>query len=85
MGWGNMIVDVVLFMVRIVVEVLFAWTGEVILFVFTLGRHKPRWDLYASDRPIRFVVFSEVSTWIGIAFWLLVAAVVARLLVRASV
>lgn len=76
-----MIVDVILFVVRIVVEILFVMTGEVILFVFTLGRHKPRWDLYTSERPVRFLVFSEVSGWIGIAFWLVVAAVASRLLV----
>ena len=25
------------------------WTGEIVLFVLTFGRHKPRWDLYARE------------------------------------
>jgi len=70
-----MLMDFLLSLVCFVAEILFALTGEIILFIVTLGRHSPRWDLYASERPQWFVLFSEVSTWIGIVFWLTVAVV----------
>jgi len=73
-----MIMDFLLLLLRFIIEILFALTGEILLFLLTLGRHKPRWDLYASDNAGRFVLFSEVSTWIGVAFWLIVAIVTYR-------
>jgi hypothetical protein len=47
---------------------LFAWTGKIVLFVVTPGKHKPRWDLYTKDSPVRFALFSDISFWIGTAF-----------------
>ncbi len=62
------------FIIRLFFSVIFAWTGEVVLFVATLGRHKPRWDLYANKSPGRFMIFSEISLWIGFFFWVLAFA-----------
>jgi hypothetical protein len=70
------------FVFRLIFDFLFAWTGEVVLFVVTLGRHKPRWDLYANQSPTRFVIFSEVSLWIGMAFWVAMVAALYGLLFR---
>lgn len=70
-----MLMDFLLSLLRFIMEILFALTGEILLFFLTLGHHKPRWDLYASDNAGRFVLFSEVSTWIGVVFWLLVVTV----------
>ena len=63
---------------RLIFSFLFAWTGEAVLFVVTLGRHKPRWDLYTKESPVRFVLFSDVSLWIGMAFWVVVVAMLYR-------
>jgi hypothetical protein len=41
----------------------------------TFGYHRPRWDLYSSERPARFVLLSDVRTWIGLAFWIGVVVV----------
>lgn len=60
------------FIFRFVVEILFSWTGKLVLFVLSFGKHKPRWDLYTTESPSRFVIFSEVILWLGIAFWILV-------------
>jgi hypothetical protein len=60
----------------------FAWTGEIVLFVVTLGRHKPRWDLYTKDSPVRFALFSDISLWIGMAFWVVTVAVLYALLFK---
>lgn len=65
----DILIDIAGFLFRLFFELLLTWTGEVVLFVITLGKHKPRWDLYTNDTPCRFVVFSEISLWIGAAFW----------------
>jgi hypothetical protein len=67
--------EVAKFILRLIFEFLFAWTGEIVLFIVTLGRHKPRWDLYTKESPMRFVLFSDISLWIGMAFWVVVVAV----------
>lgn len=58
---------------RIIVEFLLFYTGEFILFIVTFGYRKPRWDYYAKEKPSKFVIFTEISIWIGFAFWLSVA------------
>ena len=55
----------------ILFDVVMISTGELVIWAATLGRRKPRWDLYTSEKsPSLFVVFSEVSCWVGIATWL---------------
>ena len=63
---------IVKFILRFVCEVFLTWTGEIVLFIFTFGKHSPRWDLYTRESPGRFVVFSEISLWIGFATWAVV-------------
>lgn len=58
---------------RIIVEFILFYTGEIVLFVITLGYKKPRWDYYAEEKPSKFVIFTEISVWIGFAFWLFIA------------
>ena len=64
------------FLFEVVFGVVFCWTGEIILFALTLGKHKPRWDLYTEDSPSRFVIFSEISLWIGMIFWFVILVVI---------
>lgn len=45
-------------------------TGETVLFVLTWGQRKPRWDLYTNENCGRFFLFSELSGWVGITFWI---------------
>ena len=71
------------FLFHIVLEIFLTWTGEIVLFVITFGKHKPRWDLYTKESPSRFVIFSEISLWIGMAFWIAVIALSFKILTRA--
>lgn len=64
-------------------EILFSWTGEIVLFIISFGKHKPRWDLYTEESPSRFVIFSEISLWIGITFWIAAIAVTYKLITKA--
>ncbi len=68
------------FLFWLVFEVLFVWTGEVILYLITLGKHRPRWDLYTEESPSRFVIFSELSFWVGVVFWVVVVVLAYKLL-----
>jgi hypothetical protein len=71
------------FILQIIFEVFFTWTGEIVLYVITFGKHKPIWDLYTKESPSRFVIFSEVSLWIGIAFWIAAIAITYKIITKA--
>ena len=49
------------FLFHFVIEIVFFYTGERVLYVATFGRKKPRWDYYAHERPLKFVVRTEIS------------------------
>jgi len=77
--------DLILEALLIPVEMFLCLTGELGLFAVTFGYHRPRWDLYTSERPARFVLLSDVSTWIGLAFWMGVVVVAHELVGGVSV
>lgn len=62
----EIIFEIVSFIFRLVFDIIMVWTGEIVLFIITLGRHRPRWDQYTSETFGRFVVFTEISLWIGV-------------------
>ena len=73
-GLGKAIFKGILrFIFDILIEVLFFYTGEIVLFMVTFGKKKPRWDYYANESTSKWVILTELSTWVGIAFWLLIA------------
>lgn len=60
----------------LVVEILFWGTGELILFLVSFGRRKPRWGLYKREQPARSIFLFELSFWVGAFFWGFVVFVV---------
>ena len=74
------VAEIIAFVARIIFECLIIWTGEIVLYVITFGRHKPRWDMYANDSPAKFVIFSEASFWVGIGFWVIVFTIAGKVL-----
>ena len=58
---------------RVIVEFILFYSGEILIFFITLGRRKPRWDYYSSEKASQFVIFTELSVWLGFAFWLFIA------------
>ncbi len=63
---------------QLIVEYLFFLTGEVLLFLVTLGRHRVRGDWYLNDGPMGWTVLATFSAWLGGAFWLGVAMALHR-------
>ncbi len=65
--------SILIFIFEIVVETILFYTGEIVIFISTLGKRKPRWDYYTNESASKFIIFTELSTWLGIAFWIFVA------------
>ena len=55
----NMIEDVfksiVFFTFKLLIEIIGFYSGEILLFLLSLGRKKIRWDYYAKEKPSKFV------------------------------
>lgn len=58
------------FFVRLFFEVIFFYTGEIVLALVTFGTRKPRWNYYTDESATKFVIFTELSVWVGFATWL---------------
>ena len=69
------------FLFALIVEFFLFYTGEIVLFILTFGKKKPRWNYYADESPSKWAILTELSTWIGIAFWLLIVWLVNRVFI----
>ena len=78
---SDLIEDILKLLFRLVFEIIFFYTGEIVLYVITFGRNKPRWDYYVEEKPSKFAIFTSLSEWIGIVFWILLIVVV-RFLIK---
>lgn len=70
------------FISELLFDILFFYTGEILLFIVTFGHKKPRWDYYTNERGSKFVIFSELSEWIGILFWFSVAFLIVKFILN---
>lgn len=61
-----------------IIEIVCFYTGEFVLYVITLGHKKVRWDFYVNASPAKFIIFTEISVWIGMFFWIFVIGLIAR-------
>ena len=55
--------------------------GRNTFFLISLGKKKPRWDYSADASAAKLVIFTELSTLLGITFWIFIIGIVARSLV----
>ena len=69
---------IVEFIFRCVIEIACFCTGEIVLFVVTIGNKKPRWDYYHDESVTKWMLMTELSTWVGMAFWIFTIGFVAR-------
>ncbi len=58
---------------RVLIEFILFYSGEILIFFITFGRRRPRWDYYADDKASKFIILTELSVWLGFAFWLFMA------------
>ena len=64
--------------IQVVFETVMFYTGEIVLFIITFGRKKPRWDFYSDKKPTTWAVMTEFSALVGLIFWILIIAWIAR-------
>lgn len=62
----SVIAEILVAFFRTVVEIPIIWIGEIVLFLVTFGRHKPRWDRYLDSGGSDWGFLSEMSFWIGL-------------------
>ncbi len=71
---GDVVENIVSFIVeclfRLIIEILFFYTGEIVLSVLTFGKKKIQWNYYSGESMTRWMLLTEMSTWVGVAFWL---------------
>ena len=47
------------FIFDLLIEAFFFYTGEIVLFILTLGKKKPRWDYYIDESPSKWVILQK--------------------------
>ncbi|PIE70710.1 MAG: hypothetical protein CSA22_06035 [Deltaproteobacteria bacterium] len=63
---------VIYFFLNVFIAVIGFYTGEIIIFLLSLGRIKVRWNFYSDVEDASFfVLITEKSIWIGFVFWML--------------
>lgn len=65
---------------RFIVGIFFFSTGEIILFIFTLGKRRPTWKRDQSEHPAKTFLFIDISILIGFLFWILALSCAVTLL-----
>ena len=75
---SDIIEEAARFLFWLIVETIFFFTGEMVLYLATFGHRSPRWDFYADETPTWYVVVTEVSVWIGALFWIFTIGFLAR-------
>lgn len=60
------------FLVSVVFDCFLTWTGDLVLFVLTLGRLKPVFPPWKTDRHSRPAGFRNGRALLGLLFWTLV-------------
>ena len=67
---SEVFIEIIKIVFGAILQMFLVATGEAVLFLFTFGRRKLRWDLYTNENFGKFFLFSELSGWVGITFWI---------------
>ena len=67
------------FLVEGLISVIGYGTGQVLLFVFTLGKRKPRWADDDGDSFAAQELLLHGTTWLGYLFWLVIIVAIIAL------
>lgn len=65
--------------IDIFVEQIGYGTGQVLLYLFTFGKRKPRWPNDRAGSVVTEELIFYGSTWLGYLFWVVVIGVVVYL------
>ncbi len=61
---------------HVIIEIFFIGTGEIILYIISLGKRKPVWKRESKSGSIKLAIFIDLSFIIGFIFWLTLAWII---------
>ena len=64
-----------------IVEVFLFSTGEIILYILTLGKRTPTWKRGYKEHVLKTFIFIDVSVLLGFFFWILAIAFIVKKLI----
>lgn len=70
---GVAIEGIIQLLFHVIFEIFFIGTGEIILYVFTIGKRKPVWKRETKGSSAKLGVLIDLSFIIGFVFWLSLA------------
>ena len=75
---SDIVEGILSFLFRLFIEVICFFTGEAVLYCLSIGNRKPRWDYYDNVSTTKFMIMTEISVWMGMAFWIFIIGIIAR-------
>ncbi len=76
----NIIAEIVLFIFWLLISFVLLFTGDIVLMILTIGKHKPTWSRYREKSGIGMQVFAELIFWIGLGTWIVILIFADRLI-----
>ena len=70
---GVAVEGIIQFLFHVIFEIFFIGTGEIILYVFTIGKRKPVWKRETKGSSAKLGVLIDLSFIICFMFWLSLA------------
>ena len=58
----------------------FFCTGELILYLLSVGKREPRWKIYERTSAFRKPILMEISFWLGFLFWILFSVLIIKVI-----
>jgi hypothetical protein len=68
----NIVAEIVLFIFWLLMSFVFLFTGDIVLMILTIGKHRPTWSRYREKSSISMQVFAELIFWIGLGTWIVI-------------
>ena len=74
----TIIEEIIKFIFCVIIGTFLLWTGEILLSLVTIGKHRPRWNGYSDLTPAKSV-FAELGVIaIGFIFWMVSIPIIVR-------
>lgn len=67
---GVAVEGIIQLLFHVIFEIFFIGTGEMVLYVFTLGKRKPVWKRETKKSSAKLGILIDLSFIIGFIFWL---------------
>ena len=76
---GSVFEGIVEIIFRLFVEVFLFSTGEIILYILTLGKRNPTFKRDESEHVLKTFIFIDISVVVGFIFWMVAIIFIVKL------